>query len=269
MRNVPAVLERVLLQHLPFDSGARFAVTTITRYVILIVGVVVGLSFLHVPWSQYGWLVAAASVGLGFGLQEIFANFVSGLIVLLERPCRVGDVVTVDGVTGVVTRIQMRATTVMNWDQQELVVPNKEFVTGKLLNWTLSSSVNRLQIAVGVAYDSDPDQVSRLLMEIVSNHPNVMKEPAPTVTFERLGAEAFEFQIRCFLPSLDLRLPTLHAIHSQIAIRFREAGISIPYPTRDLHVRSLPDPLLARFGLAPTRGRGEYGDDRSDLPKGP
>lgn len=269
VRNVPALLEMVLLQHLPFDSGARFAVTTITRYVILIVGVVVGLSFLHVPWSQYSWLVAAASVGLGFGLQEIFANFVSGLIVLLERPCRVGDVVTVDGVTGVVTRIQMRATTVMNWDQQELVVPNKEFVTGKLLNWTLSSSVNRLQIAVGVAYDSDPEQVSRLLMEIVSSQPNVMKEPAPTVTFERLGSEAFEFQIRCFLPSLDLRLSTLHAIHSQIAIRFREAGISLPYPARDLYLRSLPDPLLTRFGLMPTQGRGGQDGDRSDIPPGP
>ena len=114
------------------------------------------LSFLSIPWSQLSWIVAAASVGLGFGLQEILANFVSGIILLLEQPIRVGDIVTVDGTTGVVTRIQIRATTVTNWDRQELDhVPNKDLITGKLLNWTLSNVVNRIVIEVGVAYGTD------------------------------------------------------------------------------------------------------------------
>ena len=114
------MLELLLLQRLPLDAGARYAVASIFRYVLLVIGLIVALSFLKIPWSNYSWLVAAVSVGLGFGLQEIVANFVSGLILLLERPVRIGDVVTVDGVTGVVSRIQMRATTITNWDNQEL-----------------------------------------------------------------------------------------------------------------------------------------------------
>ena len=150
-------LELILLQKLPLDAGARYAVTTIFRYILLVVGCIFALGYLKIPWSNYSWLVAAISVGLGFGLQEIVANFVSGLILLLERPVRVGDVVTIDGTTGVVSRIQMRATTVTNWDNQELVVPNKDLISGKLLNWTLSSVVNRIALKFGVAYGTDPE----------------------------------------------------------------------------------------------------------------
>ncbi|HAN97795.1 MAG TPA: hypothetical protein DCQ98_10360 [Planctomycetaceae bacterium] len=254
VRNVPAVLEFTVLSHLPLDSGSRFAITTITRYVILMIGLIVGLTYLEIEWSQYGWLVAAATVGLGFGLQEIFANFISGLIVLLERPCRVGDVVTVDGVTGVVTRIQMRATTVTNFDQQELIVPNKEFVTGKLLNWTLSSSVNRVVITIGVAYGSDVEQVTQLLGDAARANPNVMKDPAPSVTFEKFGASSLEFTLRFHLPSLDLRLSTLHDVNTTIDRRCREAGIEIAFPQQDLHLRSIDRRIVEALGRGQATG---------------
>ena len=113
---------------------------------------------LGVDWSQFGWIAAALSVGLGFGLQEVVANFVCGIILLFERPVRVGDIVTVDGIDGVVSRIQIRATTITNWDRKEFVVPNKQFVTGTVLNWTLSNPMNRIVIVVGVAYGSDTEQ---------------------------------------------------------------------------------------------------------------
>ena len=238
-KNLPALLEMFLLQHLPFDSGARFAITTISRYAIVIVGTIIGLSIIKVQFAQYSWLVAGASVGLGFGMQEIFANFVSGLIVLLERPCRVGDVVTVGDVTGVVSRIQIRATTVTNWDRQELIVPNKEFVTGRLLNWTLSSAVNRVVIPVGIAYGSDTQLATELLLGVVRGNANVLDDPAPNVTFERFGASSLDFTVRCYLPTLDNRLGTIHELHSEIDRVFRENGIEIAFPQQDLHVRSL------------------------------
>lgn len=241
VKNVPGLLELLFLQRLPLDAGARYAVTTIARYALAVVGVVIGFSFIHIDWSQYGWLVAAATVGLGFGLQEIFANFVSGLIVLLERPIRVGDVVTVDGITGVVQRIHMRATVLRNWDYQELIVPNKEFVTTKLLNWTLSNSTNRLVINVGIAYGSDTKRARELMLQIVNSHPNVLEDPVPSVTFEQFGDSTLNFIIRCYLPQLDGKLATLNDLHSGIHTQLQAAGIEIAFPQRDLHLRTVPE----------------------------
>jgi len=241
VKNVPGLLELLFLQRLPMDAGARYAVTTIVRYALAALGVIIGFSFIHIQWSQYGWLVAAATVGLGFGLQEIFANFVSGLIVLLERPIRVGDVVTVDGITGVVQRIHMRATVLRNWDFQELIVPNKEFVTTKLLNWTLSDSTNRLVLNVGIAYGSDTDRARELLQQLVSEHPNILDDPAPSVTFEEFGDSTLNYVIRCYVPQLDGRLATINELHSEIHKRFHAAGIEIAFPQQDLHLRTVPE----------------------------
>lgn len=248
VKNIPGLIELLVLQRFKIDPGSRYAFSTIARYAIFILGTVSALSVVKIHWSQYGWLVAAATVGLGFGMQEIFANLVSGIIVLLERPIRVGDVVTVDGTPGKVTRIQIRATTITNFDGQELIVPNKEFVTGKLLNWTLSDTVNRVMINVGVAYGSNVELVTQTLMKIVQNQPHVMKEPAPSVTFETFGASTLDFRIRCFLPNLDNRLKTIHAIHSEIAQEFERLGIEISFPQQDLHLRSVSDNVLEKLG---------------------
>ncbi len=236
VKNMSGVLNLAFLEYSSMDAGARYAATTIFRYLLIVVGAVVALSFLHIPWSQYGWLVAAVTVGLGFGLQEIVANFVSGLILLFERPVRVGDVVTIDGTTGVVTRIQMRATTVTNWDHQELVVPNKEFITGKLLNWTLSSQINRLVLNIGVAYGTDPNLVRDILMETVSRHPDILKDPAPAINFDAFGDSSLNFVVRCFLANLDRRLQIKHELNTAINAALQAKGISIPFPQREIRI---------------------------------
>eukprot|EP00913_Durusdinium_trenchii_P035302 g33032.t1 len=235
--NLPGLLEVGLLQKLPLDSGSRYAATALSRYGIYAIGTVMAFNMMGIGWNKVQWLVAALSVGLGFGLQEIVANFVSGIILLFERPLRVGDVVTIGDVSGVVTRIQIRATTVRNWDRKEYIVPNKELITGKLMNWTLSDSINRIVVNVGVAYGSDPNETQRILMGVVSDHPDILKDPEPMVTMEAFGDSSLNFVIRCCLADLGPRLKATHEIHAEIHHRLAEAGIEIPFPQRDLHLR--------------------------------
>ena len=239
-KNLPGLLEIALLQHLPLENAVRYAITSISRYTILILGIAMTFNSLGVRWASIQWLVAALGVGLGFGLQEIFANFVSGLILLFEQPVRVGDVITVGDTTGTVSKIRMRATTVMNFDQQELVIPNKDLVTGRLLNWTLSDSTNRMMIDVGVAYGSDTTRACQILREICLNHPNVLKDPEPTAFFEVIGDSTLQLKVRIFLASLDLRLPTRHDLLTTIHQRFADEKIELAFPTRDLNLRSVP-----------------------------
>ena len=236
VRNIPGMLELLLLQRLPLDAGARYAVASIFRYILLVVGVIIALGYLKIPWSNYSWLVAAISVGLGFGLQEIVANFVSGLILLLERPVRVGDVVTIDGVTGIVSRIQMRATTITNWDNQELVVPNKDLISGKLLNWTLSSVINRIALKVGVAYGTDLAKVREIITKIVDRHPDILKEPAAVITFEEFGDSSLNFVIRCCTTSIKRRWNLIDEINTAVNEAFQREGIEIPFPQRVVHL---------------------------------
>ena len=168
--------------------------------------------------AKFGWIAAALSVGLGFGLQEVVANFVSGLILLFERPIRVGDIVTIGGVDGVVTRIRIRATTISNWDKKEFIVPNKEFITGTLMNWTLSSPMTRLVFPVGVAYGSDIQKVQELLLNIARKQPEVLKEPEPAAVFELFADSCLKFSLRCYLPRPEMRLEVTHRILSLIHI---------------------------------------------------
>ncbi len=265
VKNVPGLLELLFLQRLPLDTGARYAVTTIVRYLLTVIGVIIGFGFIQVQWSEYGWLVAAATVGLGFGLQEIFGNFVAGLIVLLERPIRVGDVVTVDGVTGVVQQIHMRATVLKNWDHQELIVPNKDFVTTKILNWTLSNATNRVVINVGVAYGSNVEVARELLLQVVAENAAVLTDPSPSVTFEEFGDSSLNYVVRCYLPQLDGRLGTINDLHATIYQRLNAAGIEISFPQRDLHLRTLPPEWRPSAAAISQLGAGDHGP-RNDVP---
>ena len=243
-RNIPGLLEFSILQRLQMDQGGRHAITTLSRYILVVAGGLVAFSFLGIGWQNVQWLVAALTVGLGFGLQEIFANFVSGLIILFERPVRIGDIVTIEGVTGAVSRIQIRATTITDWDRKEFIVPNKEFVTGKLLNWTLSDRVNRVVITVGVAFGTRIEVALRALQEIADANPLVMKDPPPVVSLEGFGDSALTLILRCYLPNLDHRLRAITELHSAIYDRLAAEGIEIPFPQRDLHLRSCPPSLL-------------------------
>lgn len=236
-RNVPGMIEIFALQKLPMDQGTRYAISTLSSYLISVVGIVVACNILGIGWSQVQWLVAAAAVGLGFGLQEIFANLVSGLMIFFERPIRVGDVVTVGDTTGVVSRVRIRATTITNWDRKEFIIPNKEFITGRVMNWTLSDQVNRIVITVGIAYGSDTQRARDAILRVAQQHPLVLEDPAPTVFFEEFGDSALTFILRAYLPDLQNRLPIIHELHMAIDAALREAQIEVAFPQRDVHVR--------------------------------
>jgi potassium efflux system protein len=237
-RNVPGLLEIVVLRRLPVDAALRFAVTTVCRYIIVIVGVVLAFTNIGIGWSKVQWLVAAITVGLGFGLQEIFANFISGLIILFEQPIRVDDVVTVGDVTGTVTKIKIRATTIRKWDQRELIVPNKEFITGRLINWTLSDKILRRDFIVGIAYGSDIAKAEKTLYEVAQANPFVLENPKPMVLFRSFGDSSLEFELRVYVSGIDNYLPVWHGINCAINDAFRKAGIEIAFPQRDIHIRS-------------------------------
>ncbi|MEW4486598.1 mechanosensitive ion channel domain-containing protein [Thalassoglobus sp. JC818] len=235
-RHLRAVLEVLVFRTFTMDDGAKHAVTTIAGYALTLAGVVTACQTIGVGWSSVQWLLAALTVGLGFGLQEIFANLVSGLILLLERPVRVGDVVTIDSVTGTVSKIHIRATTIVDFDQKEYIVPNKEFITGRMLNWTLSNKTNRLLVPVGVAYGTDTDKARQLMKEVAIAHPVVLDDPAPSVTFDSFGDSALNLTLRCYLPDLKDRLATLTEINRGIDLAFRANDIEIPFPQMDLHL---------------------------------
>ena len=240
VRNISGILEIGILQNLPLAAGSRYAIVSVVQYALVMIGAVFVFNVLGFSLAQFGWMMAALSVGLGFGLQEVVANFVSGVILLAERPIRVGDIVTVSDVSGIVTRIRIRATTITNWDRQELVVPNKEFITGRILNWTLSNTVNRIVITVGVAYGSDTDQARNLLLDVANKHSLIMKEPGPMATFEGFDDSTLRLVLRCYLPNLDNRLSVITELHTAIDQAYKDAGIEISFPQQDVHVRTSP-----------------------------
>ncbi|MGS0673762.1 mechanosensitive ion channel domain-containing protein [Shewanella sp. 125m-1] len=240
VRNLPGILELLVLRRLDLAPGAGYAVTTLLRYVILMGGLMAAFSILGFQWSKLQWLVAAFGVGLGFGLQEIFANFISGLILLFERPIRIGDIVTINDLSGTVSKIQTRATTIIDWDNKEIVVPNKTFITEKLINWSLTSPITRIVIPIGVAYGSDIDQVETLLYQIADEHPLVLPEPQPSVVFRTFGASSLDFELRVHITAIELRLSTVHIINKNIDRLFREHEIEIAFPQMDVHVRDFP-----------------------------
>jgi potassium efflux system protein len=179
------------------------------------------------------------TVGLGFGLQEIFANFVSGLIILFERPMRVGDTVTIGGISGTVTRIRIRATTITDGDRKELIVPNKEFITGQLINWTLSDTILRTVIRVGVAFGSDIPQARNLLLKAAQDDPRVLRDPPVTAVLDKFGDSTLDFELRLFVAGLEEFAEIRHDLNVRIDQLFRDAGIEMAFPQRDVHVRSI------------------------------
>lgn len=251
-RNVPGLLEIALLQHLPITDAFRYAITTLARYAIVTLGIMIASTMIGLQWSSIQWLVAAMGVGLGFGLQEIVANFVSGIILLFEQPIRVGDIITVGGTTGTVSKIRIRATTVVNWDRQELIIPNKDLITGTLLNWTLTDSTNRVVLNIGVAYGTDTTRACEIIREVTAEHPEIMEDPSPNVTFEGFGDNTLNLVLRAYLATLDNRLGTINELHHQIYEALNQDGIELAFPQRDLHLKSVPE-SIARL-LRPNSG---------------
>jgi potassium efflux system protein len=235
-KNLPALLEILLLQTESVSAGGRYAIKTLASYSITVAAFLLAFSTLGLNWGQVQWLVAALGVGIGFGLQEIVANFISGIIILFERPVRVGDIVTIGETTGVVTNIQIRATTIRNWDKQELLVPNKEFITERLLNWSLTDQQNRISIPIGIDYGSDTRKALSILSEIAEQHEKVLDDPAPLISFEAFGEGSLTIVLRCYLSALDGRIGVVTELHQAIYDRFREEGIGMAFPQREVHL---------------------------------
>jgi potassium efflux system protein len=252
-RNFPGVLEIVVLRHTGLEAGSRYAVRKGTSYLIAAVGGVLVFGTLGFSWSQIQWLVAALGVGLGFGLQEIFANFISGLIILFERPVRVGDTVTVGELSGTISRIRSRATTITDFDHKEIIVPNKSFITERVVNWTLSDAITRVKIRVGVAYGSDTDLARQAILEAVRSVPLVRQDPEPRVFFMGFGESSLDFDIYAFASELADRLPIVNDVHMAVERSLRAHGIEIPFPQRDIRIRLTPELALATLAPEPEK----------------
>ncbi len=259
-KNLPGALELAVLNRTSLDAGGKYAFTTLCRYVIAGAGIILVFNYLGMEWSRLQWLVAALGVGLGFGMQEIVANFISGLILLFERPIRVGDIVTINGSSGTVSRIRIRATTITDWDRKELIVPNKRFITGEVLNWTLSNDLNRIVINVGVAYGADTDLARELLLRPAQQHPRILEDPAPIASFEGFGDNSLNLVLRCYMANLDGRLGVITELHTAIDKAFKDAGLEISFPQRDVHVDA-KQPLEVR--VLPTRTKIPGSDESS------
>jgi len=237
-RKLPALVELVLRARTEVSSGTRYTVSTLLNYIILGVGILVALSRLGLDWSKLQWLVAALGVGIGFGLQEVVANFICGLIILFERPIRVGDIITVGDQDGMVTRIRIRATTIRDWDNKELLIPNKEIITGRLLNWSLSDTRLRLTVPVGIAYGSDAALALKILGETVADDKRILTDPAPSIIFSDFGDSSLNMVCRFYIDNVDNLWPVKTELHLEIYRRFEEAGIVISFPQRDVHLDS-------------------------------
>lgn len=235
-RNLPGLLEVLVLSRLHLRQGTSYAITTILTYTITVIGAAVALSALGVSWDKLQWLVAALSVGLGFGLQEIFANFVSGLIILFERPIRIGDTVTIGTYSGTVSKIRIRATTITDFDRKEVIIPNKAFVTERLINWSLSDTVTRVVIKVGVAYGSDLDKVKEILLQAAHENAKVMSDPSPSVYFLNFGASTLDHELRVYVRELRDRSSTVDELNRSVDQLCRDNDINIAFNQLEVYL---------------------------------
>lgn len=238
-RNLPGLLEMLVLSRLNLAQGSAYATTTLLSYAIIAFGLVSTLSTMGLSWDKLQWLVAALSVGIGFGMQEIFANFISGLIILFERPVRIGDVVTIGNLSGSVSKIRIRATTIVDFDRKEIIVPNKTFITSQLINWSLTDTVTRVTIRIGVAYGTDLDLVRRLLLQIARANPRVLREPEPLVYFLTFNESTLDHELRIHVRELGDRNAAVDEINREIERLFREHDIEIAFRQLDVFIKNL------------------------------
>ena len=238
LKHFSSFQEIVLRQFSSMRPSARYAFITLSSYAILATGAAYVFSLLGGSWKEIQWIFAALGVGIGFGLQEIVANFICGLIILFERPVRIGDVVTVGDIEGTVSRIQIRATTITMFDKKELLVPNKEFITGRLVNWSLSDPMTRIMVYIQVTYGSDIQKTMSIMSNAAEENACVLKNPAPFVTIEGFADNRLKLNLRCYIGLIEDRLRTVTALHEVIIQKFKEAGIVVPAPQQDLNLNT-------------------------------
>ncbi|MCH6573621.1 MAG: mechanosensitive ion channel family protein [Bacteroidetes bacterium] len=232
-------LVHTVLAKSTLDLGTRTAIGTITRYAIILIGLMIILQSVGIDLSTLTVLAGALGVGIGFGLQNVTNNFVSGIIILFERPIKVGDRIEVGNISGDVVRISMRATTVLTNDNISVIVPNSEFISSQVINWSHNDRNVRFNIPVGVSYKEDPQKVKELLLSVADDNTAVLKEPLPDVIFDEFGDSSLNFILRVWTTKLIQTPQVLKSqLYFEIFKRFREVGIEIPFPQRDLHIKN-------------------------------
>lgn len=228
-----------LLGRTSLDIGVRHAMGTIFRYVLMVIGFMIILQFLGVDLSGFTIIVSALGVGVGFGLQNITNNFVSGIIILFERPIKIGDRIEVGNVTGDVVKISMRSTTILTNDNIAIIVPNSEFISSTVINWSHTDRNVRFNIPVGVSYKSDPETVKKILLEVAESNGGVLKNPAPDVLLDEYGDSSINFNLRVWTSDYITQPFVLKSqLYYSAFKKFKENGIEIPFPQRDVHVKN-------------------------------
>jgi small-conductance mechanosensitive channel len=237
------LLTRVF-NYLKLDTGTSYTFTRVVHYSVMIVGVVVAFQFIGINLGGLAIIFGFLSVGIGFGLQNITSNFVSGLILLFERPIRVGDRVTVGDTEGDVEEINIRSTTIRSVDNISIIVPNSDFISTSVVNWSHGDTRVRLNINVGVSYNSDLDLVLRALKEVANENPEVLQTPVPEVHLTGFGDSSWDMQLRIWINEPKRYRYVRSEINCAIVRKFRDNNVEIPFPQRDLHVRTpLPLPI--------------------------
>ena len=237
-RVVRRLLRQRVLARTKLDLGIQYAIARIVSYIVLVLGLLIGLETLGVNLSSLAVIAGAIGVGIGFGLQNIVSNFVCGLILLTERPIQIGDRVDVGGTMGGVIRIGARSTAIVTNDNITIIVPNSEFISGRVINWSIGDPKVRFRIPVGVSYGSDPHLVEKLLLEVADSNPHVLKNPAPSVRFVEFADSSLNFELRVWSVEMVSRPGALRSeLNFAIWDKFKQHGIEIPFPQRDLHLK--------------------------------
>ncbi len=237
------------------DYGVKAALKRLLHYTLFTIGFFVAVSMAGLDLQKFTIIAGALSVGIGFGLQNIVNNFVSGLILLFERPVKVGDTINIDDQWGTITRIGMRSTVFETLDRSEIIVPNSDLISQKVTNWTFTTNISRIVLTVGVAYGSPLDKVLEILLRVAQEHTEILKDPESSAIFTGFGESSIDFELRVWISDINKRLKVKSELGQAVDRYFREEGITIPFPQRDLHLRSIEEDL--RSSLLGPKAEGE------------
>ncbi|MBZ0263721.1 mechanosensitive ion channel [bacterium] len=232
------LLEKHVLTKMMVDTSSRYRYRQITYYILMTFSILFSLQFIGIDLSGLAVIFGLLSVGIGFGLQNVTSNFISGIILLFEQPIKVGDRVTVNDTLGEIVEINMRSTTITTLQNVSIIVPNSDFISSQVVNWSHRDPKIRLEVDVGVSYNSDLDMVLKVMKEVALEHKNILKNPEPEVLHRGFGDSAWDMQLRAWIDSPEGQFRIISDLNCAIVRKFRENNIEIPFPQRDLHVRS-------------------------------
>jgi small-conductance mechanosensitive channel len=252
-RFIRFILEEDIMVRMKMPRGVPAAISMLTNYAIIGLGLLVAFSVAGLELNKFAIMLGALGVGIGFGLQNIVNNFISGLILIFERPIQVGDTIAQEGLYGTVTRIGIRSSTIRTFDGAEVIVPNANLISNEVTNWTLSDRLRRIQILVGVTYGTDPNKVIKILNETIKNQKDILDTPEPMILFREFGDSSLNFDVRFWTADSSNWLQLQSNVNVNINNAFKKAGIEIPFPQRDLHLRSVDKGVIGEISPSQTK----------------